>query len=340
MPEMTTTKPKSFWQKPEGKTGMIFAGLGIVGVFLIMMRWGAALVAAAQNTLILGIYLGIIAIIGYILLDPKFRATMGFAYKNTMRAFTGIIIEIDPIGILKTYVDDLKENHDKMDHQISLLRGSMSTLKRQIESNVAEAKNAMAIASKAKDAGKRAQVVLKSRKAGRLKESNATYEVLYNKMEMIYRVLSKMYENCGFLIEDTDDQVKQKEIEWKTIRQASSAMKSAMSIVNGNRDKRAIFEQALDFMATDLGNKIGEMERFMETSQNFMDGVDLQNGVFEEKGMEMLEKWEQDADSWLLGDEKEKLIAESNKVGQADLSTLTPTQSEAIRTNQFSGLFG
>ena len=34
------------------------------------------------------------------------------------------------------------------------------------------------------------------------------------------------------------------------------------------------------------------MERFMEMSTSFMDSVDLQNGVFEEEGLKMLEKFE------------------------------------------------
>ena len=42
----------------------------------------------------------------------------------------------------------------------------------------------------------------------------------------------------------------------------------------------------------DVNQKVGEMERFMEMSENFMQSVDLQNGVFEEEGLKMLEKWE------------------------------------------------
>jgi hypothetical protein len=344
MPDMPVAdKAKSFWEKPEGKTGMLFAAGGITILVLVMIKWGDILVRAAQNTLVLIGYIIAICIIGYVLMDSRFRATIWFLYKSLMRMFTGFVIQIDPIAILKDYVDDLKENHDKMNTQLGRLRGSMRQLKTQISENEQAARNAMSIAAQAKKTGKAAQVVLKTRRAGRLQDSNRTYQELHNKMEMIYRVLSKMYENCGFLIEDTEDQVKQKEIEWKTIKQASSAMRSAMSIVNGNRDKRAIFEEALDIMATDLSNKIGEMERFMETSQNFMDGIDLQNGVFEERGLEMLEKWEQDADSWLLGSDKSKLIADSSDESKPlDLSTfsgLTQKQETAVRNNQYQNLF-
>jgi hypothetical protein len=38
----------------------------------------------------------------------------------------------------------------------------------------------------------------------------------------------------------------------------------------------------------------------MEMSSNFMDSVDLQNGVFEEQGLKMLEEWEKKSSLMLL----------------------------------------
>ena len=55
-----------------------------------------------------------------------------------------------------------------------------------------------------------------------------------------------------------------------------------------------MFDRALDFVVEDLGAKMGEMERFMDLSKNFMDGVDLDNEVFEMDGLAMLEAWEED----------------------------------------------
>lgn len=333
-------KAKTFWEKPEGKTGMIFAAGGIIGALLIMMKWGAAIVAAAANTFVLGMYVLAACVIGYVLMDPRFRATMFYLYKGTMRAITGLIVQIDPIAILKSYVDDLKSNHENMDKQIQKLRGVLSSLMRRIKENESLAKSQMDLAAQAKKQGVQAQVMLKTRKAGRLQESNRTYKELHTKVEMIYRVLTKMYTSCGILIEDTEDSIAQKETEWKTVKMANGAMKSAMSIINGDKDKRAIYEEALEFMANDLDNKIGEMERFQELSQNFLDGVDLQNGVFEEKGLEMLEKWEKDADSWLLGDEKPQIIkdsADDNKVLDVDAPVEAPERR--VRLNQYNGLF-
>jgi phage shock protein A len=332
-------KLKSFWERPEGKTGMLFAAGGILGLFLVMLKWGTAIVLAAQNTMILGLYVLLACAVGYVLMDGRFRASVFYLYKTIMRMLTGMVIQIDPIAILKSYIEDMEKNHDKMNEQITKLKGSIRTLQATISKNAASARDQMSIAEQAKRQNKQAQMILQTRKAGRLQNSNRTYSDLLKKLEVLYRVLSKMYENTGILIEDTKDEVEQKSVEWKTINQANSAMRSAMHLISGDKDKRAIFEEAMQFMADDVGNKVGEMERFMEMSESFMEGVDLQNGVFEEKGMKMLEDWEKNADSWLLGSDKAQIVADANdssKVLDVDAPRSVP---EASSANQFSKLF-
>ena len=46
------------------------------------------------------------------------------------------------------------------------------------------------------------------------------------------------------------------------------------------------------------------MERFMELSESFMNSVDLQNGVFEEEGLKMLQSYEEKSKLLLMGNEK------------------------------------
>src|SRR5690606_37829910 len=120
--------------------------------------------------------------------------------------------------------------------------------------------------------------------------------------------LVKMHENSEILLEDIKDQVAVKEQERKAIHASHSAMKSAMNIIAGDKDQRYMFDTALEAIADDVSQKVGEMERFMDMSSSFMDSVDLQNGVFEEKGLEMLEKWEKEGVSLILGREKDTLL--------------------------------
>jgi len=331
----TDFKPKSFWSRPEGTTGALFL-LGLIGgAGWLLFKYSGAILAMLGNTVGIVAMLLVLGAIIYMVLDPKMRALVSYMYKSVMRWVTGIFVTIDPIGILKNYIDDLKDNLKKMSKQIGGLKGQMRKLKTIVENNNGEIKQNLALARAAKAKGDQKTLMLSTRKAARLKESNGKYSALHSKMSVLYKVLTKMYSNSEILLEDTVDQVKVKEQERKAIRASHSAMSSAMSIIKGDSDKRAMFDQAMEVIADDVSNKVGEMERFMEMSSDFMNSVDLQNGVFEEQGLKMLEEYEKKSTLLLLGG------AENDSDDILDLKTLDVQElpgSEAS-DSEYEGLF-
>ena len=309
-----TQKPKSFWKRPEGVTGLVFLLALLAGAGYLIVTNLPAIVAAMQNVLILALTILVLGAIVYMILDPRMRTLIGYMYKSMMRKITGLFVTIDPIGILENYVDDLEKNLRKMSSQIGNLRGQIRKLKTLISENNTDIEQNLMLAQKAKEKGIQNQLVLSSRKAARLKETNAKYEALLTKLEILYRVLTKMYQNSEILLEDTKDQVKHKKEERKAIRASHSAMKSAMNVISGDADKRALFDAALEEIADDVAMKVGEMEQFMEMSSNFMESVDLQQGIFEEQGLRMLEEYEQKSTLLLMGgSEKSKGTLDLNQ---------------------------
>lgn len=332
---------KSFWQRPEGVTGMIFLIGLLLGAGYLLFVGLPIIVAMTENVVYLSGLIMAFAALVYMVLDPKMRNLVGYIYKSVMRWITGLFVQIDPIGILKSYVEDLKKKLLNMNKQMNLLRGQMHKLKEMIVNNNREIKSNLNLASEAKATNNQSIMILKSRKAGRLQDSNLKFEDLYNKMEILYRVLNKMYQNGYVMVEDLDDQVAMKEQERKAILASNSAMKSAMSIINGDADKRIMFDMALEAIAEDVSHKVGEMERFMDVSDSFMKSIDLQNGVFEEEGLAMLEKWESESFSFLLGDEKKKIIDNSNLNDDTlDLNEpIVRPVKEENHTNQYDSFF-
>lgn len=291
-------KPKSFWKRPEGITGLLFLGAIAAGAYFLItaLPWGVIL----ANTLYLAGTLVVAGSLLYMILDPKVRNLVWYMYKSVMRSITGWFVQIDPIGILKTYIEELENNLGNMRKQIGNLRGQMRKIQTLMEDNGKEIDQNMKLASAAKDKGNEQQLLLSSRKAARLKETNEKYQVLYQKMEVLYRILTKMHSNSEILLEDTRGQVQLKEQERKAIRTSHSAMRSAMSVISGDPDQRAMFDMAMESIADDVANKVGEMERFMEVSSSFLASVDLQQGVFQEEGLKMLEKWEKESTLMLM----------------------------------------
>lgn len=341
MTDMQPMKPKNFWERPEGITGGLFMAAIVLGGGYLLYQALPTLITLASNTLYLAGLLAALAAVIYMVLDPKMRNLVWYIYKSIMRSITGVFVQIDPIGILKSYIEDLKDNLGKMNSQISNLKGQMYKLGEMIKQNQRNIQNNLNLAGKAKETGREALMVLQARKAGRLQDSNVKLEDLYKRMEVLYRVLTKMYENSEIMLEDLSDQVVVKEQEYKAIKASHSAMRSAMNILSGNSDKKYMYDMALEAMAEDVGQKVGEMERFMDMSKNFMDGIDLQNGVFEEEGLAMLDKWEKEGVSFLLGGDKNKIVAKANNTAETlDLNApITLPSKEARGGNQYDSFF-
>jgi phage shock protein A len=294
--------PKSFWQRPEGVTGFIFMAGIIFGGGYVLYKLLPYIVSILHNTLYAVILFAALGAVLYILLDPKFRTLIWFIYKSIMRALTSIFVNIDPIGVLETYIENLHKSLSEMDGHISKLKGQTQKLKLIIEKNDKEMKDSLQMAEQAKKAGNMDVVVINTRQYGRLEESNKRFNELLTKMEILYRVLSKMYDNSGYLIKDIENEVRIKKQERDAIRAGYSAMRRAMSIIKGDPDKKMMFDQAMDAIVDDISGKIGEMERFMEVSSSFIESIDLQNGVYEQKGIELLEKMEKEGISLLLNE--------------------------------------
>ena len=186
-------KQKSFWKRPEGVTGAIFMAALLAGGGFLLYSILPALIALTSNILYLSGMLLVLGAVIYMVLDPKMRNLVWYMYKSVMRSITGVFVNIDPIGILKSYVESLQDNLRKMSTQIGAIRGQMRKLKTLMENNQKEIDNNMKLASMAKQKGNQKQMLLSTRKAARLKESNGKYNTLHKKMEVIYRILTKMY---------------------------------------------------------------------------------------------------------------------------------------------------
>lgn len=304
-------KPKSFWERPEGVTGQIFGVSIIAGGGYLLYQALPYIITLLQNT-IYAMALGVVAVIlGFIITDKRFWRLGKYMYMSLMRKITQIFVEIDPIGIMKNYVVELEAKLQNMNKRIAQLSGMIRACKEEISKNEKTKSGALKMVNEAQKTGKTTVIALHSRKAGRMAEANITYQDLLAKLELLHRVLVKYQDVSNFLIEDMKQEIDVKQRKKEMADAAHSAMKSAMSIINGDPDAKEMFNMANEYLAADYAMKIGEIEDFVRMSDSFMSSVDLQNGVYEADALKMLEDWEKNADSIVLGDSK-RLLIENN----------------------------
>ena len=296
---------KSFLQRPEGKTGLIVGGLllaaGAYGTYFLL----PFIITLLANALHAAVLCAVAAFIVYLIADSKFRTLVSYMYKIAMRALTGAVIVIDPIGILKGYVEDLEKRLEEMDKSIAALAGQIKRIKAIIEANREKRDHSLSLAKMAQQQqGKgqgtyRSAFILQSRQAGRLEKSNVTLQSLHDTMANLLKRLQKMREVSVFLMDDIKSEVEVKTQERAAIKAGYGAFTAAKRIMAGDADQKEMFDQAMESIAQDYALKLGEIEEFMDASDGFIKGVDLENMSFEADAMTELEKWDSKFDNML-----------------------------------------
>lgn len=312
---MEDRSTKSFWEKKEGTTGMLVLALGAVGLYfaaptlITFANRMTELIGSVAAMTVAGVGLFILL---NIVFNSKVQTLVRYGFKSVMRWLTKWFVEIDPIGIMKNYVDELVGKREVMAQSRDKLKGQITVLTRQIDSNASDYEKSMSMAAIANKQGNAGQFKVQANQAGRMEKLNKESLVpLLTQLQLHLRAIDKYYEVTGTVIDDLRNEVKAREIERKMILASHSAMKAAKAILSGGTDAKELFDQAMEFVVEDFGMKMGEIDSFIENSKGFVEGLDMQNGVYEAEALKKLQAWEAKADSILLGNGKAQLLENS-----------------------------
>ena len=286
---------RSYWSKPEGITSLLFLGAAGAAGLYYWNKLAAFLIEVTQNTLYLGFLLALLAVVVFLFTSKDVRTAVFFLFKTLMRNITGLIIKLDPIAIMKIYIDDLKEKREKMQGQINILAGQLVKLNRKITENNEEIKQKFAEANKASQMtdrpGMKETASLATIEGAGLQEMNEKLFPLQRNMKTILEFMEKVNKSADYIIKETEIKVKLKEAEYRIVKESSNALRTAVSIFKGNPDKKFYFDESMEYIQDDMSLKLGEMKRAMDLSMDFINGVDVQNGLLSDKGQAMLEAY-------------------------------------------------
>ena len=282
---------KNFWQRPEGIPGAILLIALIGGLGYGLMQVMPSLIELAENIWYLAAMCGGLFVVGYMLLDKRVRTLIWYFYKSMIRKVTGAFIQLDPIAIIEGFLEDLKDKMGTMESQIGSLKGQIRKIKMKIQSKEEKAEYFFNMAKAAQNKGDNAQMNLNAKKAAREKKSMVSFIALRDRTEKLYKILSKMKKYSAIMVDDIGHEIEIKKEERETIRTSHRIMKSAVNIINGNSDRKVIFDQAMEYIVDDIGMRIGEMERFMDVSADYMNNMDLEQDMLEGQGLKAFDEW-------------------------------------------------
>lgn len=299
-----TDQFKSFWQRTEGKVGKVIAAIGVVMVGLFLWSYHAQLVAMLYDTTKAVILLAVLGAILAVATSQEFRNAAGILFKVCMYKLTDWAVGIDPIATMRRYVEQLQKALAQMEEQIEMLAGQIRTLKEKIRRNVGQIQIALKTASEVrrqmgavrpdetlKARQMRMAAILNQNAAVRKDRSNKTYEDLLADAQKLYDRVVQMRDGSMLLMEDMKGEVEELTERRKMTRSVMSILRSAMKIKGQTADK-ALYDRATEMLQEQYGQMVGAVENFANLNADFLAHSDIQNGIYEEEALKMLERME------------------------------------------------
>lgn len=289
--ETQTINKKSFWTKPEGITGMLLIGAGIFGLYKLL----PFLISLLQDTLYLGFLCATVAFIIWFISSNK--EAIWYLFKTFSLAFTkftiGWAVAIDSMSIAKIYIASLRKKKDNIEEQVDSLGGAIKKLNfditennKGIASNLKEAEQAKKLGDKG-DTKYQMTALRLAKEANYLKQSNDELVPVVSSMGVMLDVLKKAYEVSDFIIKDKESEISIMEKKYKAINIGISALRSAKAIM-GYDEKKAIFEQSMEYIKDDMANKLAEMDKIIDMANPLIDQVNLKEAVNTEEANKLL----------------------------------------------------
>lgn len=343
-------KKKSFWSRPEGKTALVINGLIAIP---IIYYWGLIvpfLLKAATDTLHLMVVCGIIAAILYVAFDSNFRRFAWYLYRAMMRKITGMFVEMDPIGILKTYMEKVKGKKEELDTAIGEIRGQRIKLERTYESNkndyegslrnIQSAQKTIQTSSNEAHIRQAKQVnQVESRHVVRLEGILKQQQEQLKRYEFVIEVLKRYSEICDVTILDMDNEIRIREQEREQARSFNKGMSAAFGILKGLPGDQEMYDMSIETLERQYSQQIGEVENFLEITRGIITQADFSDMSATSKAMQLLEDWESKNEDLQLGGKTKKQILQIASTG-SNVITGTGKQSVPVgKKSDFEDFF-
>ena len=330
----------SKWEKPGGTTGMIVLGV-VVGAIAInitpIMNFIAA--ACASTLSAIGMAAALFLVL-YCLFDPRIRNIGSTIYFMIMRKIEGLLVDYDPISIVKRKIMQMNNKIQEITDNMGKLRGLIDKSEKRIQDKKKQCDHDFQLLNKYKEAGKVQDAAVYERQVTRLTEVIKNSEARLIQSKQWYEIMGKLKHQAELTVLDATNEVNERVEEWEMIKAQHKAFTSIVGIINGKDDQFSLFTRAMDHMADDISQKLGEMSFIIEETGGLMSKIDMDNLVMSDKANALLAQYNSGGlDAVLLGSFAKQPIehapAENVEFKEAEftnLNTITNNRNNVQQT--------
>lgn len=338
--------PKSFWQKPEGTPGKLLLGAIALGglyafwmalPFLLGIVWGAVSI---------GIGLAVLVSMYYIVTNKTLKCLVKNVFQSLCRGMAMVYTTIDPIGILKNQLDDMRAAKKELAGTVQRFAGSDKNLRMAISGKRGEVEVLRSKVEQAEkmlsqgipDATEKDRVTLKRQtyleQAGMLMTGVDQLQALETQTAGMLDKFRHWSEVSDAKIERTANRLEFLSFQRKTILDAQGTLNVGKRLLSGDNEQLALVDASIEFLTEETARTLGEIEEFNRDSDKMLTDISIENGANAEVARKKF------ADFGAKLDQSASLPAAVDKLQLPSASSSAPfAQVTGVTNDSYSEMF-
>ncbi len=272
----STSSSRGYFSGPEGKVNATTWGAIAVAAFFVVYLMGGQvgdfLVSAADNTLHLIISCAVLLFMAACLMDPKKRCW--YLFRAIIRWLTSMFINLDPIGIRKSYVERVQAKYEQFTKAVDTLRGQLIGTRRKAAINAKElADQSSLFQAAAKRNDTRAETLL----AKDIRRKETLRDQYTNSIESLAKsekIVVRYQEICADTITDMQADIKFRE-EQMALTQATRGITGGIKAILKGLPEKDMYDEAGDVLDNQYDATLGAFDNVLDMTKDILTSADL-----------------------------------------------------------------
>jgi hypothetical protein len=193
--------------------------------------------------------------------------------------------------VLRDLFKDIEKERENLYNKSVEVDGQKEGIDLKIKEKQREKQKQLDIAVAAQKKGMAMELATATRQVSRLDTYIQQLTPIRDNLDRIGSYLTQVHKNSKYMLDDMKNDLDLKKDLYYSVTKGNNALKSAMSIFNGDVEKRLMVEQSMDYLKEDIAGKLASMKKAINYSSDFMKSIDLENASYQTEGLRMLEEY-------------------------------------------------
>ena len=269
---------RSFWKRPEGKVGAVVLPLALVilggATWIWLLPFMVSILANTLLTLGMGALLVFLIMAAF---DKNVQAAAQFLFKRGMYQLTDSLYRIDPVGVLRVAITNMKQRIEDMTELKQQLKQHIQFLGRLIQSNAIASQRSAATAQR--EGTNKYDKFVEGRQADRLAGSNMDYKAALEQLQGVDKCLTTYIDVTTALAKDSTNEADNLEEKRNNLLKSHRILKAAAKTLKGHEEAMNMFNHGAQIIANERVQLLSEVDNFAQLITDTVGSIDIQAGI-------------------------------------------------------------